>query len=261
MAEEADQQEEEERDDQKGERSRFPVIPASHWWALRKKFVSRIPPTVDAKYVATALNMSEKSARSNVLPGLKAFGIIDDNCKTNQYVATRWRDDTQYPQVCKEFIQKAYPQELRDVAPNPLEEKETVRRWFGSHGVGEGLVRKASAIYFLLAEADPAKADQTPKREPTNGKRQPTKAKSAPAPRQAKRVRDDEGDDDDDGREDDGAASKAAEAAAAQAKLMRKLSGPQLHLNVQIHISPETTPEQIESVFASMAKHLKTLSE
>jgi Family of unknown function (DUF5343) len=31
---------------------------------------------------------------------------------------------------------------------------------------------------------------------------------------------------------------------------------PNLHLDIQIHISPESSPEQIDSIFSSMAKHL-----
>ena len=31
---------------------------------------------------------------------------------------------------------------------------------------------------------------------------------------------------------------------------------PNLHIDLQIHISPESTPEQIETIFACMAKHL-----
>ena len=31
---------------------------------------------------------------------------------------------------------------------------------------------------------------------------------------------------------------------------------PNLHIDLQIHISPESTPDQIETIFASMAKHL-----
>lgn len=31
---------------------------------------------------------------------------------------------------------------------------------------------------------------------------------------------------------------------------------PKVHIDVQIHISPDTTPEQIDQIFASMAKHL-----
>ncbi len=31
---------------------------------------------------------------------------------------------------------------------------------------------------------------------------------------------------------------------------------PEIHIDVQIHIGPETTPEQIEKIFSSMSKHL-----
>lgn len=33
-------------------------------------------------------------------------------------------------------------------------------------------------------------------------------------------------------------------------------SGPGLHIDIQIHISPESTPDQIDKIFESMAKHL-----
>ncbi len=36
----------------------------------------------------------------------------------------------------------------------------------------------------------------------------------------------------------------------------RNAGGPPLHIDVQIHISPEASAEQIDQIFASMAKHL-----
>ena len=33
-------------------------------------------------------------------------------------------------------------------------------------------------------------------------------------------------------------------------------SVPELHLNIQIHISPDAPEEQIDQIFAAMAKHL-----
>jgi Family of unknown function (DUF5343) len=33
-------------------------------------------------------------------------------------------------------------------------------------------------------------------------------------------------------------------------------TAPALHIDIQIHISPEASPDQIEKIFASMAKHL-----
>ncbi|QTN30768.1 hypothetical protein HZ994_00660 [Akkermansiaceae bacterium] len=36
----------------------------------------------------------------------------------------------------------------------------------------------------------------------------------------------------------------------------RSSGSPEIHINVQVHISPESTPEQIEKIFESMRKHL-----
>jgi Family of unknown function (DUF5343) len=45
-------------------------------------------------------------------------------------------------------------------------------------------------------------------------------------------------------------------AKAADSTGVRAASGPTLHIDVQIHISPEASAEQIDQVFASMAKHI-----
>ena len=36
-------------------------------------------------------------------------------------------------------------------------------------------------------------------------------------------------------------------------------SRPSLHINIQIHISPDSSPEQIDQIFESMSKHLRDL--
>lgn len=36
---------------------------------------------------------------------------------------------------------------------------------------------------------------------------------------------------------------------------------PKLHIDIQIHISPEATPQQIEQIFESMAKHIYRIKE
>ena len=58
---------------QTDQRARFPVIPSSHWQSLRERFRKSLPGNVDARYIATALDMNEESARSNVLPALKTL--------------------------------------------------------------------------------------------------------------------------------------------------------------------------------------------
>lgn len=42
-------------------------------------------------------------------------------------------------------------------------------------------------------------------------------------------------------------------------EITEKSGFPNLHINIQIHISADSAPEQIDQIFASMAKHLKGL--
>jgi hypothetical protein len=45
-------------------------------------------------------------------------------------------------------------------------------------------------------------------------------------------------------------------APAREPQLPSTQNGPAVHIDIQIHISPESTAEQIDKIFESMAKHL-----
>jgi hypothetical protein len=47
-----------------------------------------------------------------------------------------------------------------------------------------------------------------------------------------------------------------AAASASRMPTVPEDVGPEVHIDIQIHISPESTAEQIEKIFESMAKHL-----
>ncbi|MCQ1855838.1 DUF5343 domain-containing protein [Neorhizobium galegae] len=48
----------------------------------------------------------------------------------------------------------------------------------------------------------------------------------------------------------------AQSAASTSPQLPSMQNGPAVHIDIQIHISPESTTEQIDKIFESMAKHL-----
>jgi len=56
--------------------------------------------------------------------------------------------------------------------------------------------------------------------------------------------------------------SRAARAVVSPAKKSKEVEGrgtpiqPSIHIDFQVHISPEATPEQIDQIFASMRRHL-----
>jgi len=44
-------------------------------------------------------------------------------------------------------------------------------------------------------------------------------------------------------------------------KNIDSINRPNLHIDLQIHISPDSTPNQIDTIFASMAKHLYGMND
>ena len=199
------------------EKKSYPMLPIAHWWTLRKKFKQSIPGVVTDRYLATVLAMGVNSARANVLPFLKALGIIDDEGKTLER-ARLWRDDGHYGDVCKAMLKEVYPEELLEAVPNPRAERAEAQRWFASQtGAGKGAVGRMTALYALLAEADASKQQEQDKKADAADSGAPQDADRAPE---------------------------------------RGPAAPAVNINLQIHISADATPDQIDQIFASMAKHI-----
>ena len=153
----------------------YPSLPATAWWALRKKFHQTIPAQVTPLYLATVLDMQETSARANVLPGLKAVGLIEEDGATTAR-ASQWRDDESYPDVCRQIREELYPEVLRDAVPGPSIDRGAAQRWFmKATGTGQAATSKMVALYSLLTEADPSGGDQAT--VPKSKKTIPSKSK------------------------------------------------------------------------------------
>lgn len=225
----------------------YPKIPRNNWFLLRDKFKQRTPEKVSPSYVATALGMSEASASANIIPPLKTFGLIDDEGKPTD-LAFEWRDDEKYPEVCKTIFESMYPQELRDIFHDPADiNVKGIESWFARQTKsGEAAAKKSAAAYVMLLEADllKAKAAKEPKSSKQNGKAErkavkPIAQKTAASPP----TRRTGGQETSLGPETHDAGGKSA-------------FSPKVHVDIQIHISPDSSPEQIDKIFESMAKHL-----
>ena len=157
-------------------------------------------------------------------------------------MAVKWRDDSLYPEVCESMRREIYPSELIDLGYDNASQRNEIHRWFaGNAGVGKAAAQKMTSFYLLLCEAAPNKANSKKAVQP---KSQKTKAK-ANVPRKSSSTR--ESQDPTDLQDD--------------SQAIQKNGGPQLHFNIQIHISPDSTVDQIDAVFASMAKHLSSLNQ
>jgi hypothetical protein len=228
-------------------RKSYPILPISQWWALRKKFKKSIPGVVTDTYLSAALNMGIKSARNNVLPYLKTLGIIDSEGKPTER-AKLWRDDEHYPAECKAILESVYPEELRSAVPDPTSERDKASRWFAQHtGAGTNAVNKMVSVYCTLAEADVTKQpEQDRKPSPKVNASKPTEARKkntvASNPATQSQTNTTKG------------TKVSANSSLAGDELIDR--GPELNINLQIHISADASPDQIDQIFASMSKHL-----
>jgi predicted nucleotide-binding protein len=76
-------------------------------------------------------------------------------------MAYRWRVDKQYPYVCKEIMEKAYPVEVRNaIAPNSSH--ASIEKLLKNIlGVTDRNARRMANFYLLLSEADPINQTNT----------------------------------------------------------------------------------------------------
>lgn len=222
----------------------FPKISRKIWWLLRDRFKKTVPSVITPTIVSALSPMADASARANVISPLRQLGLVDENNKPTD-LAERWRHDDEYTKVCHEIRQSIYPQELIEAYPDASDDQRTaIKNWFMKTGqVGEVAARQYTDTYVLLSEADPNKtndkapSDSSAKAKPRAAKPKP--AKAAPVEPQS---------------EVQTAAPQPAPSAETAPHGTRKM--PAIHIDVQVHISPDTPADQIDRIFESMAKHL-----
>lgn len=225
------------------EKKSYPKIPRNNWFLLREKFKQRTPEKVSPSYVATALRMSEASANANIIAPLKTFGLIDNENKPTD-LAYDWRDDTKYAEVCKQIFESVYPQELRDIFHDSQNlDIKALESWFARNAkVGQSAARYYAATFALLLEADLSKAKEQKALKSKNGTEKPKTAKTPAPTKKVTQL-----------LEKPSLPPESIETHSTGGKLT---FSPKLHVDIQIHISPDSSPEQIEKIFESMAKHL-----
>ncbi len=221
----------------------YPNLPDANWWALRRRFQQTMPREVDASYLATVLNIGEAAA-GNLIGPLRAVGLIDENGRPTD-LALAWRDDEQYREVTQTMLESVYPQGLRDAAPPPTPDRAAVVRWFSrATGAGQAATERMARLYLLLAAGNPAGG------EPAAADRAPRQGQGAAAPGRAARRSPAAG------RPASAAADTPVAAPAHAATPATRHAQPSVHIDIQVHIDPAATAEQIDQIFASMARHL-----
>ena len=220
----------------------YPKVPGKAWAALRKRAVAAPTIKITGDAVAALLEMSnEKSAMDNIVYPLRRLGLIDDDGALTER-GGKWRTDAGYGDACDEILADVYPEALSQLtgdngAPNP----PAVRTWFDQQGFGASNAKQMARTYLMIASkeipAQPTPSGDGPKKSPAN------KAAATKAP---------------DKRTETGSGVAAGKGTSSQATTAESPPQPSLHLDIQIHIPPDASAEQLDKIFESMARHLST---
>lgn len=228
-------------EDQADAKVSYPYMTAGQWFGVRAKLRQSLPASVDIDWVMAALGTSEKGAR-NVLPQLKAVGIVGNDGKPTELVHDL-RDDDSYQKACIAILDKLYPSALRSAWDNPDEDPDKVAAWFMRNaGTGEVTAKMQARLYLLLLKGELPSPEATAKKAAkktasTAAKKTTRKLAIASAEKQ-----------------DDKETKQQEEPVLPPPP--HNTVGPNLHIDMQIHISADASDTQIDTIFKSMAKHL-----
>lgn len=216
----------------------YPKVPLKAWRALRARAASAPSTKFTAPTVAALMGMSSPASAANntVLP-MRRLGLLDDEGALTPR-GNKWRVDTTYSEACQEILDDVYPPDLLALtddagAPDP----QRVRTWFDHKGYGASNARQMASTYVMISTKKPPEAAVS---EPANVRTKKGATKKAPA------------------------VSGRTPSPDGGAQATRKPdvpagtngTGPNVHLDIQIHIPANASPGQIDQIFESMARHL-----
>ncbi|MCZ4076557.1 DUF5343 domain-containing protein [Rhodococcus sp. H36-A4] len=221
----------------------YPYLGATAWGDLHRRLRGSIPKAIDKDYLHTVLGISDKAA-ANLIPQLKTVGLIDDDLKPTELV-NDFRDDEQYAQACAAIVQRVYPSSLLDAINDPAEEVDAAVRWFMRQGTGETTAKAQAKFFVLLHDQSPPEAGDKPKKQSAPTKKSPTA--------ETRKIEQPDTIDRSVETTSSNADSKPTHTATPPDNGKQI---PSLHLDIQVHIAADADPQQIDAIFASMAKHL-----
>lgn len=223
-------------DDQTATKVSYPYMSAAQLHGVRAKLRLSVPNTVDVNWVMAALGTSDKGAR-NIVPQLKAIGLIAGDGKPVSDLVHDLRGDDTYGQAYQTILEKLYPAALLGAWDDPGADTDKVADWFMRNaGTGAATAKLQAKLYLLLLKAELPSSDGTTVKKPS----------STPIKKAAVKV-----------------VGSTAKSPVDQAREQTPPPpppggslGPNLHIDMQIHIAADASDSQIDTIFKSMAKHL-----
>ncbi|UOO37941.1 DUF5343 domain-containing protein [Oscillospiraceae bacterium CM] len=235
------------------EKQYYPMIAETSWWTLREQFKKTVPSVVSISYLKSLLSLTSDQSARNILAPLRQMKIVDENNKPTSR-ANDWRTDAQYTNVCSSIVDELYPVELKDLFPDKTVDAKKATDWFMHTGqLGDSAAKKVTATFLLLKDGNVKSTDELSKStKPT--KNASDKKVIKPKLSSVKTVQNSGSENNANNNTQD--VDKNNNLNSDPLGNTASLVQPSLHIDLQIHISPDASPQQIDSIFSSISKHL-----
>jgi hypothetical protein len=211
----------------------YPKVPAKAWRTLRDRATTAPSTKFTPIVVASMLGMANpKSAADNILYPLRRLGLLnEDGALTDR--GNKWRLNPSYAEACDEILSEVYPDELASLTDDSgSPDRAQVQAWFAHRGFGDSNASQMAGTYTMIAKKEIPEAAQ--------GVKKPAAPKKPAKPKPAQT----------------GSSTASSGERKPPPEERGRSAGPTVHLDIQVHIPSDATTEQIDQIFASMAKHL-----
>ena len=216
----------------------YPKITVKAWTTLRARAAVAPSTRFTSATVASLMDLSLSNARDNAVSPMRRLGLIDDEGVLTAR-GNKWRGDSSFGEACQEMLDEIYPDELGAlIGDDDSPDTAQVRTWFGHQGFGKANAQQMAGTYIRIA------SKQIPELSGTDSgtvkqKAPPEKKAAENSPEPMESDKDHE-----------------IPTHGSPPSPVTPETRPTVHLDIQVHIPADATPDKIDQIFSSMARHL-----
>lgn len=130
--------------------AKFPTLSAANWSKLIAKFRSNVPENITTRWLVSALDVSQSTIESSVLPSLELMGIVRKDGKSTK-LADSLGSESGYRAAVAKILKAGYPEELLAMDYSTKSDRAKIQRWFErASGESESKARTMANLYLTL---------------------------------------------------------------------------------------------------------------
>jgi len=223
-------------------KTKVPYVP----WSQMKLFLDRIrilnPKVIDAEYLRA--NQMSGQQPSPLLNAIQYLGLTDDTgVPTAKLDSLKVKGADQYREALAKIVREAYSDLFSAVSVEAADRDLLYNQITTVYGCSPRIANSATPLFISLCQEAGIEVLASQVVQPKNVGYKPARVsvKERPARR--------------DSPTSSGAESSPTQAGGEQV-VSEQPRWPSLHIDIQIHIDSSASADQIDQVFASMARHL-----